>query len=212
MGFPQDGEASGHDQRADSHGRQVFRLLMAVRMLGVRRTRGTSDRHDRGSRRHHVDDALQRVGIERDAARRQVGDVLDRQHQEADGQVASRDFQRQVIRHAPDYFTQHQSGKAAIETNAMAMPRFARGRNALCAPCRQPVDTRSRPPFAVPLLCGRGCRRRRTVEPGLLVVAQRGVESGKGRTHVFGRLDHGIEPYLHRVEPRHRRWRHRRRT
>jgi hypothetical protein len=71
-----------HDQHALDHGGQIFRLVVAVRMLRVGGRMADADRipGDRGG--DHVDDRLQRVGIECHRAGKPPGNELQPHHRE----------------------------------------------------------------------------------------------------------------------------------
>jgi len=83
IGFVQDCQRGGDDQRADDDRRHIFRLVVAVRMFCVGRAGRYPDRDDGRDRRRHVDDAFQGIGIESQAAGNEIGE-LDGQHYKAD--------------------------------------------------------------------------------------------------------------------------------
>ena len=84
----EDQQRGDNDQRALEHGGKVFRLVVAERVIAVGRVRADPDRDQRGNRGHEVDDALERVREQRDAARHQVGNVLDAHDHERDADAA----------------------------------------------------------------------------------------------------------------------------
>ena len=86
IGLAQDHEGRHDDQHALENGGKVFHLVVAVGMVGVRGRGAHANRHEGGQRRHHVDDALQRIRVQREAAGQPEGEELQpRDHQPDDG-------------------------------------------------------------------------------------------------------------------------------
>jgi len=88
IGLAHDRERGDHDQHAFHHRRQIFGLVMPVRVVGVRRHRAQADGKECRDRGGDIDDALRRVGIERDAAGDAIGRVFERKHDHTDGNTA----------------------------------------------------------------------------------------------------------------------------
>ena len=79
VGLVKDQQRGHDDQHALDHGREVLGLVVAELVAAVGRLGRDVDGIERDRRRDQVDDALQRVGIERDAARHPVGRVFEAQ-------------------------------------------------------------------------------------------------------------------------------------
>ncbi len=92
IGLAQDRERGEDDEHADRHGRNIFGLVVAVGMLLVGRARGDPNRDDRRQGRGDVDDAFERVRIERHAARQQKSRIFHGQHDKAHGETAEGDL------------------------------------------------------------------------------------------------------------------------
>jgi len=90
-GLVQDHDGGDDDQRAFEHGRQVFRLGMAVGMVGIGRHGGEADRQQRCRGGRDVHHALQRIGQQGDAAGEPPGPELEDQHAAGDRDAARRD-------------------------------------------------------------------------------------------------------------------------
>ena len=69
--------AASDDQRAFEHGREILSLVVAEGVALVGRLRADAHGDERGDGRHDVDDAFERVGIERDTARPEIGEILE---------------------------------------------------------------------------------------------------------------------------------------
>ena len=79
VGLVEDQQRRDDDQHALDHGREVLGLVVAELVAAVGRLGRDVDGVERHQRRDQVDDALQRIRIERDAARHPVGQVLEAQ-------------------------------------------------------------------------------------------------------------------------------------
>ena len=85
IGLAQNGEGGDADENAFAHGREILDLVMTVGMFGVGRYRAQAHRQEGSGRGRHIDDALERVRIERHAAGDEIGGVFEREHDEANG-------------------------------------------------------------------------------------------------------------------------------
>ena len=95
-GMLEDRDRGDDDQRALDDRREQLRLAMAVRVVGVGRHRRDPQRAQRQGAGHHVDDALQRVRIQRGAAGDPPGSRLQPQHQDSPGQYCRSRFALRV--------------------------------------------------------------------------------------------------------------------
>ena len=80
VGLVQHQQGGHDDQGALDHRREILGLVVTELMAAIGRLQGDVDGVERDHRGDHVDDALQRVRIEGDAARAPIGQELEAQH------------------------------------------------------------------------------------------------------------------------------------
>jgi len=83
----EDGDCRHHDQHADHHGGEILRLGIAIGVGRVGGPGADAEREHGGRGGGDVDDALQRIRIERDAPRQHEGEIFQRQHEDADADI-----------------------------------------------------------------------------------------------------------------------------
>ncbi len=57
-------------------------------MIGVGRNRAQAHGQEGGDRGRHINDALERVGVQRNAAGEEIGRIFEGEHDKADGDAA----------------------------------------------------------------------------------------------------------------------------
>ena len=102
IGFAQDRQRRDDDEHALEDGGKILHLVVAVRVVGIRRRGAEADGQEGRDRRHHVDDALQRVRIERDAARDVIGGIFQGENDRSDEDAADGKFLNPAPWHAYD--------------------------------------------------------------------------------------------------------------
>ena len=91
IGPPQNDERGDADKDAFYHGREILDLVMPIGVIGVGRNRAQPHRQEGADGGRHIDDAFERIGIERDAAGEEIGRVFQRKHDKAYGDAAKRE-------------------------------------------------------------------------------------------------------------------------
>ena len=83
-GFEQDEDGRNGDHRAFEHRGEKFRFVVAERVIGIGGLGADENGGERGNRRHHVDDAFEGVGEERNRPRRNVSNIFDGDDNQSD--------------------------------------------------------------------------------------------------------------------------------
>ena len=102
IGLVEDGKSRDDDQHPLDYRGEILGLVMAIGMVGVRGTCTQADRDQGSGRGGNIDDALQRVGEQRDASGEIPGSEFEGEHQEpdqyaADGDVEGRLHQSAIV-------------------------------------------------------------------------------------------------------------------
>ena len=99
----QDGHRRAEDHHALDDGREIFRLLVPVGMVVIGRLAADVQGNQRGAGGNDVDDALQRVGIQRHAAGDPPGGEFQADHDQADAEGAPGHLHAAVHRRSPGW-------------------------------------------------------------------------------------------------------------
>jgi hypothetical protein len=88
----EDQDRGDRDEDADDHRRKILDLVITVGQGGVRRPCRELHCRERNAGRHQVDDALERIRVERDRSGPPRRERLERKHDDRDGKAAEREL------------------------------------------------------------------------------------------------------------------------